>query len=66
MSSTSIFASTACPIAWTSRLSWSPAHLDSDLRAAGDVLLELVDVVGDAAPRLVPAELMRKIDVDGL
>ncbi len=36
------------------------------VRTTGDVLRKLVDVVGDAAPRLVLAEVMRKIDVDGL
>ena len=41
-----------------------PARLD--LRAAGDVLLELVDVVGDPTPRLVLAETVGQVDVDGL
>ena len=36
------------------------------LRAARNMLLELVDVVGDAAPRLVLAEVVRQVDVDGL
>ena len=36
------------------------------LQKKGDVLLELVDVVGDAAPRFVLAEIMRQVDVDGL
>ena len=36
------------------------------LRSAGDVLLELVDVVGDAASRLVLAEIVGQIDFDGL
>jgi len=30
------------------------------------VLFQLVDVVGDAAPRLVLAKAVRKIDFDGL
>src|SRR3954454_17059289 len=30
------------------------------------MLLELVDIVGDARPRLVLAEVVRQIDVDGL
>ena len=41
-----------------------PARLH--LRAAGNMLLQLVDVVGDAAPRLVLAELVRQVDFDGL
>src|SRR5690349_12751167 len=36
------------------------------LRAPGDMLLELVDVVGDAPASLVLAEVVGKIDVDGL
>ena len=42
----------------------APARLH--LRAAGNMLLELVDVVGDAAPRLVLAEVVGQVDVDGL
>jgi hypothetical protein len=30
------------------------------------VLLELVDVVGDAAPGFVLAKIVRKVDIDGL
>ena len=41
-----------------------PARLN--LRAARNMLLELVDVVGDPAPRLVLAEVVREVDVDGL
>src|SRR6476659_10336686 len=41
-----------------------PSRLD--LRAAGDKLLELMDIVGDPAPRLVLAEVVREVDVDGL
>ena len=41
-----------------------PARLD--LGPARDVAFELVDVVGDAAPRLVLAEAVGEIDVDGL
>ena len=36
------------------------------LRAAGNMLLQLVDVVGDPAPRLVLAEVVGQVDVDGL
>src|SRR5258708_6024700 len=36
------------------------------LRPAGDMLLKLVDVVGDAPPRLVLAEVVGQVDVDGL
>ena len=36
------------------------------LRAAGNVVGQLVDVVGDAAPGLVLAELVRQVDFDGL
>lgn len=36
------------------------------LRAARNMLLELVEIVGDPAPRLVFAKLVRKIDFDGL
>ena len=42
------------------RLSWSPAQPDCDLGAARNVLLQLVDVVGDPAPRLVLAEVVRE------
>jgi len=41
-----------------------PSRLD--LRAARNVLLELMDVVGDPPPRLVLAEVVREIDVDRL
>src|SRR5258708_39026429 len=41
-----------------------PARLH--LRPAGDMLLKLVDVVGDAPPRLVLAEVVGQGDVDGL
>ena len=37
-----------------------------DLRTPGNLVLELVHVVGDPAPRLVLAEVVRKIDFDGL
>jgi hypothetical protein len=37
-----------------------------DLSTAGDLLLELVYVVGDPPPRLVLAEVVGDIDVDGL
>ena len=65
VSSTSICASTAWPIAWTVRLSVSPAQVEStSAGAARDMVLELVDIAGDAAPRLVAAELVREVDVD--
>ena len=37
-----------------------------DRRPARDMLLELVDVVGDAPPGLFAAKLVRQIDLDGL
>ena len=40
---------------------------DNDhLRTAGNVLLELVNILGDAPPRLVLAEAVGQVDVDGL
>lgn len=41
-----------------------PARLDR--RAARDVLLELVKIVGDAAPGFILTEIVRQVDVDGL
>ena len=41
-----------------------PAMLD--LRAAGNMLAEAVDIVGDAPPRLVLAKFVGQVDFDGL
>src|SRR5260221_10880854 len=41
-----------------------PARLN--LRAAGDMLLKLMNIVRDAPPRLVLAEVVGKVDIDGL
>ena len=70
---TRTFASSTSIVAWTEspsaaivevELVAGPARLD--LRAARNMLLELVDVVGDPAPRLVLAEVVGKVDFDGL
>src|SRR4051794_8798526 len=42
----------------------APARLH--LGAAGDVLLKLVDIVGDSAARFFLAEIVGQVDVDGL
>ena len=66
VSMTSIVAVDRLPIAATSRLSWSPAQPDCTCAPPGICSCELVDVVGDAPPRLVLAEVVRQVDVDGL
>ena len=65
VSSTSISASTAWPMAWTVRFKPVARPIGVDMaRAARDMVRELVDVVGDPPVRLVAAELVRKVDVD--
>jgi hypothetical protein len=56
-------ASTDWPIAWTSRLSCRRPAESTCWRRPG-ICFQLVDVVGDAPPRLVAAELVGKVDVD--
>ena len=37
-----------------------------DVRSARNVLMQAMDVVGDPAPRLLLAEVVREVDCDGL
>ena len=65
VSSTSISASTAWPMAWTLSVSRSPAHRSIDMACpARNMIPELVDIAGDPAASLVAAKLVRQVDVD--
>ena len=66
LSSTSSAAFTDWPIAVIAEVELVARPGGLHLGAAGNLLFELVDVVGDAAARFFLAEAVRKIDLDGL
>ena len=66
VSSTSIVAWTESPSALTFEVELVAGPAGFDACAAGNVLLEPVDIVGDASPRLVLAELVGQVDFDGM